>query len=77
MPMSLLAKDGFQLSKRLRLSKNDTDYLAKLVRWHMQPINLMDEGITDSAVRRLVVDLGDDLDDLMILGQSDITAGNP
>jgi putative nucleotidyltransferase with HDIG domain len=67
----------YHLARRLRLSKNDTDYLAKLVRWHMQPINLMDEGITDSAVRRLVVDLGDDLDDLMILGQSDITTGNP
>ena len=67
----------YQVSRRLRFSKNDTDYLAKLVRWHMQPISLMDEGITDSAVRRLVVSLGDELDDLLILGRSDITTGNP
>lgn len=67
----------YQISRRLRFSKNDTDYLAKLVRWHMQPISLMDEGISDSAVRRLVVSLGDELNDLLILGRSDITTGNP
>lgn len=38
----------YQISKRLRLSKNDTDYLTKLVRWHQQPISLMDEDITSS-----------------------------
>lgn len=67
----------YKIGQRLRLSKNDTDYLAKLVRWHQQPISLMDEGITDSAVRRLIVSLGDELEDLLILGQSDITTGNP
>ena len=67
----------YNISKRLRLSKNDTDYLAKLVRWHQQPISLMDEDITDSAVRRLIVAVGDELDDLLILGRSDITTGNP
>lgn len=67
----------YQISRRLRFSKKDTDYLAKLVRWHMQPISLMDEGISDSAVRRLVVSLGEELDDLLILGRSDITTGNP
>jgi poly(A) polymerase len=67
----------YAISRRLRFSKSDTDYLAKLVRWHMQPIALMDEGITDSAVRRLVVNLGEELDDLLILGRSDITSGNP
>lgn len=67
----------YQISRRLRFSKSDTDYLAKLVRWHQQPISLMDEGITDSAVRRLVVSLGDELNDLLILGRSDITTGNP
>ena len=67
----------FAIAKRLRFSKNDTDYLAKLVRWHMQPISLMDDGITDSAVRRLVVNLGEELEDLLILGRSDITSGNP
>ena len=67
----------YRLARRLRLSKKDTDYLATLVRWHQQPISLMDEGITDSAVRRLVVNLQDNLDDLLTLGASDITTGNP
>jgi len=65
------------IGRRLKLANNDTAYLARLVRWHMQPINLMDDGITDSAVRRLIVDMEEDLQDLLILGQSDITTGNP
>lgn len=65
------------ICKRLKLSKEDTVYITKLVRWHQHPISLMDEGITDSAVRRLIVNLGDDLEDLLILGASDITTGNP
>ena len=65
------------VSKRLRFSKEESDYVAKLVRWHQQPISLMDEGVTDSAVRRLIVNLGEELDDLMILCRSDITTGNP
>lgn len=64
------------IGKRLRMSKKDTDYIAKLVRWHLQPIALMDEEITDSAVRRLVVNLGDDLEALLMLCRSDITTGN-
>jgi len=67
----------YGIARRLRLSKDETDYLAKIVRWHQQPISLMDEGITDSAVRRLIVNLEDDLDDLLTLGVSDITTGNP
>jgi len=67
----------YKISQRLHLSKHDTDYLAKLVRWHQQPISLMDEDITDSAVRRLIVSVGEEIDDLLILGQSDITTGNP
>ena len=65
------------IGKRLRMSKSDTEYVAKLVRWHQQPIALMDEGITDSPVRRLVVNLQDDLEDLLTLCRSDITTGNP
>lgn len=64
------------IGRRLRMSKHDTDYVAKLVRWHLQPIALMDEEITDSAVRRLVVTLGDDLEALLMLCRSDITTGN-
>lgn len=67
----------FGLAKRLKFSRELTQYLGKLIRWHMQPIALMDEGITDSAVRRLVVTMGDLLEDLLILGRGDITTGNP
>lgn len=65
------------LMRRLKFSTNDIKYVTKLVRYHQQPIALMDDGITDSAVRRLVVNLGDQLKDLLILGVSDITTGNP
>ena len=64
------------IGKRLRMKKSDTEYVANLVRWHLQPISLMDDGVTDSAVRRLVVNLKDDLDDLLLLCRSDITTGN-
>jgi tRNA nucleotidyltransferase (CCA-adding enzyme) len=70
-------KLAVNICRRLRLSKEQTNYVSKLVRWHQQPISLMDEGITDSAVRRLIVNLGEDLEDLLILGVSDITTGNP
>ena len=66
-----------QIGKRLRMSTDDVEYTAKLVRWHQQPIALMDETITDSAIRRLFVSLGVDFEDLLILCQSDITTGNP
>lgn len=61
---------------RLRLSSDEGKYIGKLIRWHLQPIALMDEGITDSAVRRLIVNVGDDLQDLLILCRGDITTGN-
>jgi len=64
------------IGKRLRMSKDDTEYVAKLVRWHLQPIALMDAGVTDSPVRRLIVNLEDDLQDLLILCRADITTGN-
>lgn len=64
------------ICRRLKISRQITEYVGKLVRWHLQPIALMDEEITDSAVRRLIVTLGDDLQDLLILCRSDITTGN-
>ena len=69
----------YEVGNRLRFSKKDTEYVAKLVRWHQQPVQLiMDKDqITDSAVRRLVVELQDDLDDLLKLCRGDITTGNP
>jgi poly(A) polymerase len=66
-----------QIAKRLHMSNDASEYLCKLVRWHQQPISLMDDGITDSAVRRLIVNLGEELGGLLILGRSDITTGNP
>ncbi len=65
------------IGKRLRLANDKIDYLSKLIRWHMQPISLMDKGITDSAVRRLIVNVGEEIEDLLVLGRSDITTGNP
>lgn len=69
-------KMAMDIGRRLKLSADDNKYVGKLVRWHLQPIALMDDGITDSAVRRLVVTLGDDLLELLILCRSDITTGN-
>ena len=70
-------KQLYGVAKRLKFSKEKTDYIAKLIRWHLQPISLMDEGITDSAVRRLIVTMGEQISDLLMLGRSDITTGNP
>lgn len=49
---------------------------ASLIRLHMRPMSLQDEGVTDSAIRRLVVQAGDLIDDLLILCRADITSGN-
>lgn len=69
-------KMATDIGRRLKLSTDDNKYIGRLVRWHLQPIALMDEGITDAAVRRLIVTLGDDLYDLLHLCRSDITTGN-
>jgi len=70
------AKMMKSIFERMKLPYSEIDFVEKLIRLHLRPIALVDDGVTDSAIRRLIVNAGDDLDDLFLLCKADITSKN-
>ncbi len=65
------------VAKRMKLPNVLRDYLMLLTKLHLRPISLAMEGITDSAIRRVMAEAGEHIDDLMMLCRADITTKNP
>ena len=66
-----------KVAKRLRLSNQLAGYIKKLTLLHLRPIAIAKSEVSDSAVRRLMVAAGEEIEDLMILCRADITTKNP
>jgi poly(A) polymerase len=65
-----------EIFERMRLPLTNLEYVKKMIRLHLRPIALVDEEVTDSAIRRLIVAAGEDLEDLITLCRADITSKN-
>jgi len=66
-----------KVARRMKLSNHLRDYLMLLTKLHLRPIALAKKEITDSAIRRMMAEAGEHVDDLMILCRADITTKNP